>query len=106
MVVEPRVCGEQRTVAMTCQAAVKGSMRRHCPVPALQILLSLANTGKSAWQTRRERLWIGLVAIPLAMTATGLLSLWMTWPVLLLCASAYTPSWRWLWLLTLELGFV
>lgn len=91
---------------MTCQAAVKGSVRRQCPASALQTLISIAHAVKSAWQSRRERVWIGVVAIPLAMTATGLLNLWTTWPVLLLCASACTPSWRWLWLLSLELGVV
>jgi hypothetical protein len=58
------------------------------------------------WGCRRERLWIGLVAVPLAELATGLLDVWWSWPVLLVAAWAVTPSWRWCWLLSLELGFV
>jgi len=51
-------------------------------------------------------LWVGLVAIPLAELATGLAGEWWTWPVLAVCAWACTPSWSWLWLLSVELGFV
>ena len=68
--------------------------------------MSAVDAVRAAWRARRERLWLGLVAVPLAMIATGLVDLWSTWPVLLVCAWAFTRSWRWSWLLSLELGFV
>lgn len=40
------------------------------------------------------------------MTASGLLGLWLTWPVLLAVVWGYMPGWRWSWVLSLELGFV
>jgi hypothetical protein len=61
---------------------------------------------KAEWRTRRERPWLGLVGVPLAMVAAGLIGMWWTWPVLLIDAWGYMPSWRWAWLLTLEEGFV
>jgi hypothetical protein len=59
----------------------------------------------SGWGPR-ERLWLGLVAVPLAEVAAGLLGLLWTWPLLLVCAWLWTPSWQWLWVLALELGCV
>ncbi len=91
---------------MTCHAAVRGSAARQWPASAVKTITSTVNAAKSAWRARRERLWVGLVAIPLAMTATGLLDQWWTWPVLLTCAWACTRSWHWTWLLSLELGAV
>ncbi len=66
----------------------------------------VVETVRATWCARRERLWLGLVAIPLAETATGLLDAWWTWPLLLMCAWACMRSWRWLWVRSLELGFV
>jgi hypothetical protein len=60
----------------------------------------------AAWSARQENLWLGLVAVPLAETASGLLGLWWMWVVLLFVAQACMRSWRWFWLLSLELGFV
>lgn len=60
----------------------------------------------AAWRARRERLSVGLVAAPLAMVATGLTGKWWTWPLLLVGSWAYTPSWRWSWMLALEEAFV
>jgi hypothetical protein len=64
------------------------------------------DSARATWSARGERLWLGLVAVPLAELATGLLDAWWTWPLLLICAWACMRSWRWLWLLSLELGFV
>jgi len=36
------------------------------------------------WTSRRDHPWIGLVAVPLGMTAAGLLGQWWVWPVLTL----------------------
>lgn len=60
----------------------------------------------TAWQLRRERLTLALVAVPLAETATGLAGLWWAWPALLAGAWACTRTWHWTWLLSLELGAV
>jgi hypothetical protein len=91
---------------MTCNAAVRSSVARQRPTSAVQTITTIVAAVKSAWQARRERLWVGLVAVPLAEIATGLRGMWWTWPGLLMCAWACTRSWRWLWLLSLELGFV
>ncbi len=61
---------------------------------------------RASWITRRERPWLGLVAVPLEMTATALANMWWTWPVLLLGAWVCLRSWVWSWVLTLELGLV
>jgi hypothetical protein len=61
---------------------------------------------RADWSARRERLWLGLIAVPLAMTASGLVGLWWPWPALLVGAWACMRSWHWLWLLALELGVV
>lgn len=61
---------------------------------------------KAAWRLRRERLWLGLVAVPLAEIATGLTGNWWAWPVLLAGAWACLRSWRWYWVLSLEEGGV
>jgi hypothetical protein len=53
-----------------------------------------------------DNAWIGVVAVPVAMTATGLLDQWWSWPVLLIEAAISTRSQRWSWVLSLELGYV
>jgi hypothetical protein len=58
------------------------------------------------WNTRRERQWLGLVAVPLAMLATALSGMWWTWPLLLAGAWTVLHTWHWLWLLTLELAVI
>jgi hypothetical protein len=55
---------------------------------------------------REDNLWVGLILVPLALTALAPLGQWWTWPVMLLGVAAISPSWRWLWLLALELAFV
>jgi hypothetical protein len=47
---------------------------------------------------------LAVIAVPLAMNASGLEALWWVWVPLLLGAAACTPEWRWSWLLTLQLG--
>lgn len=91
--------------AMTCHAADEGSVAWRRAASAVTIAF-VVDAVTCAWSARRERLWLGLVAIPLALTATGLVDAWSTWPALLLCAWACTPTWRWLWVLSLELGFI
>lgn len=91
---------------MTCHATVNGSAVRRCPASAVQTITSTVHEVKTAWSARRDHLWIGVVAIPLAETATGLVGLWWTWPLLLVVAWACTPTWQWLWVLSLEFGFV
>lgn len=59
-----------------------------------------------AWSARRDNYMLTATAVPLAMTATGLLGQWMAWPVLLAAVAACSPGWRWSWLFSLELAFV
>src|SRR5947209_5453817 len=61
---------------------------------------------REAWRSRSERLSLALVAVPLAEVATGLTGHWWAWPVLLGGAWACTRTWRWTWLLSIELGAV
>lgn len=58
------------------------------------------------WQAREERQWLGLVVIPLAMTASALRGDWWMWPLFIVIAWSMLHTWDWLWLLTLELGVV
>jgi hypothetical protein len=62
---------------------------------------------RARWRRRRrDRLWLALVAVPLAEQATGLLNIWWAWPVLVFVAWVLTPSCRSSWVLSLELGIV
>jgi hypothetical protein len=58
------------------------------------------------WVRYEDTPWIGFVAVPAAMMATGLLDQWWSWPILLVEAAVSTRSERWSWVLTLELGYV
>jgi hypothetical protein len=58
------------------------------------------------WVGHEDTPWIGFVAVPAAMMATGLLDQWWSWPILLVEAAVSTRSERWSWVLTLELGYV
>ena len=58
------------------------------------------------WARRQDRPRLALIAVPLAMNATGLVGLWWTWPVLVAGAAACTPAWRWSWVLTFQLGAI
>lgn len=84
-------------------AAVADAQRN--PLILDQVTPSLAVL-KAAWDDRRERLTLALIAVPLAETATGMTGQWWAWPALLAGAWACTRHWRWTWLLSLELGVV
>jgi len=58
------------------------------------------------WRSRRDREWLALVAIPLAMNASALEALWWMWVPLLLCAVACTPAWGWVWGVTLPFAAI
>lgn len=58
------------------------------------------------WTQRRDRPLLALIAVPLAMNATGLVGLWWAWTVLLAGAAACTPAWRWSWVLSFQLGAI
>ena len=58
------------------------------------------------WSERRDDPLFGLVAVPLAMTATGLLGQWWAWPLLTVEAAVTTRAWRWSWIGALETAFV
>jgi hypothetical protein len=92
-----------------CDGAAIGYERVQTAVaPSYRLVLTRLRGSIEAvaarWGRRRERLWLGLVAVPLAELATGLLGAWWAWPLLLAAAWAVTPSWRWYWMLSLELG--
>ncbi|MGO9584465.1 MAG: hypothetical protein ACLP36_16900 [Acidimicrobiales bacterium] len=59
-----------------------------------------------SWASRRDNAWAGLVATPLALTATGVLGQWWAWPILVGDAAFLTRAWRASWALSLLLGFV
>lgn len=58
------------------------------------------------WSERRDDPLFGLVVIPLAMTATGLLGQWWAWPLLTIEAAVATRAWRWSWIGALETAFI
>ena len=66
----------------------------------------VVSAGRLAWTQRRDRPWLALVAVPLAMNASGLMLMWWLWVPLLLVAAACTPAWRWSWVLSFQLGAI
>lgn len=90
-------------------AAQDPASRRTISLPDLRLVTrarAVALAGTETWAERRENAWLALVAVPLAMTATALLGQWWTWPILLADSAIATRSWRWSWLLSLELAYV
>lgn len=73
---------------------------------ASEVLHGIAARATHHWSARRDNLWLTAISAPLALTATGLLGQWVTWPLVLLAVAACSPGWRWSWLFTLELAFV
>ena len=60
---------------------------------------------RAAWALRQERLWLGLIAVPLAEVATALSGNLWAWPLLVGSSSACLRGWRH-WVMSVELGFV
>src|SRR5450759_5321162 len=69
-------------------------------------LRRLTSAARLSWTIRTDRPWLALVAVPLAMNASGLTEQWWLWIPLVIGAAACTPAWRWTWVLSLQLGFV
>lgn len=69
-------------------------------------LRGLTSAARLSWTIRTDRPWLALVAVPLAMNASGLTDHWWLWIPLVIGAAACTPAWRWTWVLSLQLGFV
>jgi hypothetical protein len=59
-----------------------------------------------SWTMRTDRPWLALVAVPLAMNASGLTEHWWLWIPLTIGAAACSPAWRWTWVLSVQLGIV
>jgi hypothetical protein len=91
---------------MATHGAARGIATRERHASAAGVLGIRVAAVRAEWLARRERPWLGLVAVPLAMIATGLTGFWCTWPVLLAVSWVCTPSWHWSWILTLEEAFV
>lgn len=54
---------------------------------------------------RRPRPWLAMVAVPLAMNASGLMDAWWTWPALIVCAWWWSErTYRWAWVVAIEAG--
>ena len=75
-------------------------------VAAATTTMRIFTIARGVWSARRDRPWLALVAVPLAMNAAGLLGLWWTWVPLLLGAAACSRAWRWSWVLALQLGAI
>jgi len=88
---------------MTVISSVTQATRRVGVVPAVDRMLVAA---RLTWSQRRDRPWLALVAVPLAMNASGLTQLWWLWVPLLAGAAACTPAWRWSWVLGFQLGVI
>jgi hypothetical protein len=66
----------------------------------------LTSALRLSWTTRTNRTWLALVAVPLAMNASALTEHWWLWIPLVISAAAWTPAWRWTWVLSLQLAVV
>ena len=73
---------------------------------ASDVLHAIGALTSHEWSRRRDNALLTAIAVPLAMTATGLLGQWVAWPILLLGSAACSPGWRWGWLFAVELAFV
>ncbi len=69
-------------------------------------LVGVVRALAAAWRDREDGALFGMVSIPIAMTATGLLGQWWSWPLLLMESVVATRTWRWSWVVALELAFV
>ena len=84
----------------TVSSVIKATQGAVPSIAAQRVL----NAARRDWTLRRDRPWLGLIAVPLAMNASGLMHLWWQWVPLLLGAAACTPKWRWSWILSFQLG--
>src|SRR5665213_1187378 len=79
-------------------------------VPGLpyQVHIAVQRTGclaRALLAKRQDRLWLSLVAVPLAMTIVALqLDLWLLIPIAILCWFWASCESQWLWLLGLMEG--
>jgi hypothetical protein len=79
------------------------TMRR---VPVADDVCDLGKLFARHWTLHEDNLWLAVIAAPLALTAFALLGQWWTWPVVMAAVFAASPSWRWFWLLALELAVI
>jgi len=80
-----------------------GRTRRFDSLTALSRAVAAA---RQSWALRTDQPWLTLVAVPLAMTATGLIGDWWLWVPLAGGAAACSPTWRWTWVLSLQLAVI
>jgi len=71
-----------------------------------RVVVEAIHALRNSWTSRRECACLTLIAVPLAMNASGLLQLWWLWLPLTAGAAACTPAWRWSWVVTLQLGIL
>lgn len=71
-----------------------------------RVVVEAIHALRNSWTNRRECAWLALIAVPLAMNASGLLQLWWLWLPLTVGAGACTPVWRWTWVVTLQLAIL
>jgi len=58
------------------------------------------------WRARAHRPLVGVIGVPLLMTAAGLAGLLGTWRLLLLASAVATSGWRWTWVLAFQLAVI
>lgn len=88
--------------ALSSGARIGRQLLHRCHSDRLTIVAALIRE----WSVGADNSWIGTVAVPLGMTATGLLAQWWTWPLLLVESAIATRREGWAWVLSLELAFV
>jgi len=106
MCARARAWDARRDDAVTCYAGVIPGVAQRRVGATINVAVRVRDAIAVAWRTRRQRLWIAFVAVPLAELATGLLKMWWTWPPLLACTWLFAPDVAWGWVLAFELGFV
>jgi hypothetical protein len=90
-------CSTEMTILTNATQPIRGFAN----VPSVHRSVAVLST---SWSQRRDRPWLALIAVPLAMNASGLVHLWWLWVPLLVGAAASTPAWQWSFVLSFQLA--
>lgn len=101
---QPRATCERKERVMATRSQLRGGAAARPRERVKQRPTLPTITLSSIAAHRRERAWLALVGIPLALIAAALSGEWLACPPLLAASWWWTKSWRWSWVLALEEG--
>ena len=101
---EPLVSGDKAMATFDNRDWPGDAQRR--PLNVRHLLQQTARELRVVWSTRRTNLWLSVVAVPLALTASVLVGDWLAAIPLIAGAIACAPGQRREWIMALELGLV